>query len=52
MHLVGFIISICHDAPSPERQIYRVVDSYGSIQRNIWRDCYEETEQKVMLAHH
>jgi len=22
MHLVGFIVRICHDARSPERQIY------------------------------
>jgi len=52
MQLVGFIISICHDAPSPERQIYHVVESYGSKKRNMWRDFYEEREQIVMLAHH
>jgi hypothetical protein len=37
-------------------QIYRVLCSYDSIKRNIWRDCYEERERErereIMLAHH
>ena len=52
MHLVGSITRMFHDTRSPERQIYRVVYSYDSTKRNIWRDFYEEREQKVVLAHH
>ena len=48
MHVVGFIIRICHDARSPEREVFFLMSRNFGCRQNVWRlKC--EPEKKSLL---